>query len=75
MQPIPIGKIQVGCLVRDHEWRIDVSEQMIDVAMGSLLLKRLFDWTTPAREVHHEAVFPRAYLSPFINLAQLRSES
>ena len=30
-------------LVRDYEQRIDVSEQMIYVAMGSLLLKRLFD--------------------------------
>ncbi|HEV7618242.1 MAG TPA: transposase, partial [Burkholderiaceae bacterium] len=30
-------------LVRDYEQRIDVSEQMIYVAMGSLLLKPLFD--------------------------------
>jgi putative transposase len=30
-------------LVRDYEKRIDVSESMIYVAMGSLLLKRLFD--------------------------------
>jgi transposase len=30
-------------LVRHYEQRIDVSEQMIYVAMGSLLLKRLFD--------------------------------
>ncbi|GAB3555496.1 IS5-like element ISMac15 family transposase [Noviherbaspirillum agri] len=30
-------------LVRDHERRIDVSTEMIYVAMGSLLLKRLFE--------------------------------
>jgi transposase len=30
-------------LVRDYEQRIDVSRQMIYVAMGGLLLKRLFD--------------------------------
>jgi putative transposase len=30
-------------LVRDYEERIDVSEEMMYVAMGSLLLKRLFD--------------------------------
>jgi hypothetical protein len=28
-------------LVRDYEQRIDVSEAMIHVAMGSLLLKRI----------------------------------
>ncbi|HEX2951187.1 MAG TPA: IS5/IS1182 family transposase, partial [Armatimonadota bacterium] len=30
-------------LVRDYERRIDVSTEMIYVAMGSLLLKRLFE--------------------------------
>jgi putative transposase len=30
-------------LVRDYEQRIDVSESMIYVAMGSLLLRRIFD--------------------------------
>jgi hypothetical protein len=30
-------------LVRDYEQRVDVSRQMIYVATGSLLLKRLFD--------------------------------
>jgi len=30
-------------LVRDHERRIDVSTEMIYAAMGSLLLKRLFE--------------------------------
>lgn len=30
-------------LVRDYKQRIDVSRQMIYVAMGGLMLKRLFD--------------------------------
>jgi transposase len=30
-------------LVRDDEKRIDVSENMVYVAMGGLLLKRIFD--------------------------------
>ena len=30
-------------LVRDYEERMDVSSEMIYVAMGSLLLKRLFE--------------------------------
>jgi putative transposase len=30
-------------LVRDYEQRIEVSESMIYVAMGSLLMRRIFD--------------------------------
>ncbi|WP_194727394.1 transposase, partial [Noviherbaspirillum malthae] len=35
--------VQWRRLVRDYEGRIDVSCEMIYVAMGSLLLKRLFE--------------------------------
>ncbi len=35
--------VQWRRLVRDYEGRIDVSSEMIYVAMGSLLLKRLFE--------------------------------
>ncbi|WP_194727241.1 transposase, partial [Noviherbaspirillum malthae] len=35
--------VQWRRLVRDYEGRIDVSCEMIYIAMGSLLLKRLFE--------------------------------